>query len=215
MGLSIDYAISPIASQVFDNVRTNNGRFPTSVSRSLSSLFKVGAPFGSRENSMDFRRGEFGGKREMSIELLGRDVSMDFLFAKKMGSQGSVEGGDLVRDMSVDCFTNPLRSTNRDVSMEMQFPHGFNAGQSGSALEFGWVDDIAFGVPSQGIQSLRNDHSSGHEGRERKLTKSKIGMSQDDLMIPLLSHQNAHGPYRRNCNGSTSIEDFRELKMPF
>lgn len=213
--LSHHCTLSPsFANQMFDSARLNNGKNSASVSRSFSFLFKSGAPFASRENSMDFRKCDLGGgKREMSMDMIRRDISMDLLFSRRIGSQERIDG-ELVRDMSIDCFGNSLRNTNRDFSMDMQFPTDSNPAQSGAVLELGaFTDDVAFGLPFHGLQQSRADLNSANEGRDAKFPRSKIGMSQDDLMVHVLANQGAHQQYRRNVNGS--IEDLRELKMPF
>lgn len=212
----------PGSSHNLDNFRLGTGKLPPSISRSLSFMLRNGAPFASRESSMEFRRNNvLTGMREMSIDkMLRRDFSMDPMPAKKPGSREQIET-ELPRDMSIDfSFGNALRSTSRDFSMEMQFPHEARLAPHGAALELGALGDdlgevagFAFGG-GQGVRGEPGKEGFTNEhhflGNDARLTRSKIGVSQDDLMVHIYTgHQGPGALHHRGLSGST--EDFREL----
>lgn len=188
---------------------------------------KSAGPFASRDNSMEFRRGHLGlSKREMSIDMMWRDVSMDLMCARKMGSHERMLDSELTRDMSLEFFGNSLRSANRDFSMEMQFPQDSRVLPRGASLELGaFTDDAVHGFSFPGVQSLRDEpHLSKDQpngaadvrvsqpnNSESRLFRSKIGMSADDLKVHMYGQTTPL--YRRGINGS--IEDFQQLKHPF
>lgn len=210
------YAISQTNNQqIFDQFRVGNGRICGSVSRSFSFLMKTGGPFASRENSMEFRRNAFNaGKRDMSIEMMRRDPSLDLMASKRMGSLELLPESELPRDMSIDFFGNSLRGAGRDFSMEMQMSQV----PQGARLELGALpDDVVFGFanPSPSPQVLY-----GEAGKEvampvtdSRVYRSKFGKSSDDLTGHMLGNNQQQPYYRRAINGS--IEDFREIRLPF
>lgn len=214
----------PASSQMFDTFRTTNGKAPSTISPSFSFLMKGG--FASRESSMEFRRNNLnGGKREMSIEILKRDFSMDLgnIARKPSGDQS---GGELPRDMSIDFLGKTLSAANRDFSMEMQFPQQQVNGQRGAAVELGAFGDdtgegegLSFFQRGQSREDLARELSilgsaqQTEQNRQGGMARSKIGRSQDDLMIHMMGNQANMPIHRRGINGS--IEDFREVLHPF
>ncbi|CAN8065749.1 unnamed protein product [Agarophyton chilense] len=218
VGLPNHCTISPPSTanqHMFDALsRPNNGKNSASVSRSVSFMLKNNAPFASRENSMDFRKGEFGAKRDMSMDMIRRDISMDLLSSRRIGSQERIDS-ELVRDMSIEFFGSSLRNANRDFSMEMQFPADSGGAQSGAMFELGALaDDVVFGQAFLALPTpSKPDFGAAADARDGRLPRSRTGMSQDDLMVHVLANQGPHQQYRRNVNGS--VEDLRELKMPF
>lgn len=224
--LSNQMFVSPGNSHQFDGFRFGNGRISASVSRSFSFLMKTGGLLSSREGSMEFRKGCLnGGNREMSIEMLRRDFSMELVSHARKPSRDHFES-ELPRDMSIDFFGNTLRSTSRDFSMEMQFPPETRTGQRGASLELGaFADDMIEGVGFSfaNLHGPKDDHGkelaglspSGEYGNasEARLMRSKIGRSQDDLMLHMMGNQAPMPIHRRSINGS--IEDFREFRHPF
>ena len=211
-GAQSQYSLPQSNSQhAFDALRLGNSRLSGSVSRSFSFL-KMGVPFASRENSMEFRRNSiFSGKRDMSIEMMKRDVSMDLIASKRMGSHDLLPDSELPRDMSLDCFGGALRGANRDFSMEMQIPQG-------SRLELGALtDDVVFGLSNVSASppvTTESQRDPGTAMSDSRIYRSKFGKSSDDLTGHMLGNTNHQQPYyRRAINGS--IEDFREIRLPF
>lgn len=207
--------LTPSISQQF-GLSSSGGRLPTSISRSLS-FFKNSGPLASRDSSMEFKKGYLsGGVREMSIDLMRRDVSMELLNGTRKASRDHIDT-ELSRDMSIDCFGNALRSTGRDFSMEMQFPPEARAGQRGSGLELGsFTEDIAFSYSNFAKEEPTKELEGGigqtdGSGSDARLPRSKIGRSQDDLALHLMG--NPLPLHRHGINGS--IEDFRDIKHPF
>lgn len=202
----------------FDMVKPGNGRISASVSRSFSFLMKTGGPFASRENSMEFRRSQFNaGKREMSIDMMRRDISMDMMCSKKMGSHELLLDAEaaIPRDMSIDFLGNALKNTNRDFSMEMQFPQDARVSPRGASLELGtFADEFGFALP--GSQHTREEQATMDlrgSAPDSRLMRSRFGPSTDDLMVHMMGNPQPAPLYRRGINGS--IEDFRDLNHPF
>lgn len=214
---------TPVHTHSLDHFRPGNGRLPASLSRSFSFLRSCGGgPLGSREGSMEFRKGHFGsGVRDMSVELLKRDFSMELMQVKKIGSQEPIGETELPRDMSIDCFGSSFRTGNRDMSIEMQL--GSTMLPRGASVQFGTFGDdgpLSFAFHSAAA-GLRDDHSKDASGHtpDGRLTRSRIVPSADDLMIHVNSSgvqvpvQTSMSQYRRGMHGS--IEDFRDIKHPF
>lgn len=218
--MSIHSVSLPLNGHAMEQFRITNGRIPNSISRSFSFL-RGGGTFGSREGSMEFRKGQFAsGARDMSIEIMKRDFSMELVGAKKIGSQDplGVEG-DIPRDMSVEFFGGPLRTGSRDMSLEL--PVDSRTLPRGSSIRLGtFGDDCAMGFLYQHTGSCEREDSvkeSGH-GDAMRTSRSKGGASSDDLMVHVnngstVSAQGGWSQYRRGLNGS--IEDFPDLKTPF
>ena len=209
------YMISSASNQHFDNFRLGMSRIPSSMSGSFSFHTKNGGHFASRENSIEFRRGQFLGKRDRSVDMMRRDNSLDLMCPRKPGSHELGHESELPRDMSSEFFGNSLQGAGRDFSMEMQFPQV----PQGAKLEMGALtDDVPLGFVGSGQQATREEFAKGYASygpnADSRLHHSKIGMSQDDLMVHMYGNQQIAQPlYRRAINGS--IEDFRELRHPF
>lgn len=215
----------PVNNQAFDSFRFTNGRVASPTGQSLNLFMKGGFP--SRESSMEFRRSTLnGGNREMSIEILTRDLSMELINQARKSSTDQISS-ELPRDMSIDFLGKALSSANRDFSMEMQFPHNQNFAQRGTGVELGVFGDddgegagFSFLHPGHSRDDLNREFTSvgpaGHQSDQTRhggVMRSKIGRSQDDLMIHMIGNQANLPNRRRGINGS--IEDFREVLHPF
>lgn len=213
----------PANGQMFDAFQLANGKIPPSISQSFSFIMKGGP---SRESSMEFRKNTLnGGNRDMSIDFLKRDFSME-LVNQVRKSSGDQVSSELPRDMSVDFLGRALSQANRDFSMEMQFPQNQSHMQRGTGIELGVFGEyegegqLSFLHNGQSREDLNREFVSagstgqhGEQSRPGSVMRSKIGQSQDDLMIHTLGNQANLPNRRRGINGS--IEDFREVLHPF
>ncbi|CDF77568.1 unnamed protein product [Chondrus crispus] len=147
----------PANGQMFDAFQLPNGKIPPSISQSFSFIMKGGP---SRESSMEFRKNTLnGGNRDMSIDFLKRDLSME-LVSQVRKSSGDQVSSELPRDMSVDFLGRALSQANRDFSMEMQFPQNHLLNLAGKGMS---MSHPAF--TAQGAITVRCTIERGFESR--------------------------------------------------